>query len=388
MSLMNLLQPKTEKPAPPAVRRTEAEEAASPAGPAAEILRLQRTVGNRSVGRMLAASAPVIQRADAPAEAPPAPAPDPTLAAVAAVRSFQVDQNLVRDAVGGARKQLDQRLRQRERELKKYLAHVGENSKVGQAVQADLKKELDDILESPDSRFVNPGMRKDVLDAHAALEAKQQAAAQGEAHFHRYDTVFAGKAVADTLAAKGFTPAELKALVSQESGDLLAGEGDANVEGPAGLAQIDQATAKAAGDPTGQKRLAAATAIPMAAQVLVMKSTALEKGLQEVPTGEEYKKFVYAAYNAGEGTIQQAQRLAKGMGRPGTTWSDLIRPVAGKGIESSPFYRAADALLRKQKVEPGAKYKETTDYVERIRGRLGLDDAAERTPATTPAPAP
>lgn len=376
MSTMRRLVPKTQEPARPDVRRVEAPAPAAPSGTAAGILRMQRTVGNRSVGRML------VQRAGMGDVHVAEDRMEETLRqeAVAAVRSFHVDQNLVKEGVGGARKQLDQRLKQREDTLKKYLAQVGENSKVGEAVAANLEKKLKDILDTPDSRFVNPGLRQDVVRAYNALDARQQAAAEGERRFHRHDAIFASREVAATLAARGFTPAELKALVSQESGDLTAGEGDGNIAGPAGPAQIDLETARSVEDPTGTGRLTPATAIPEAARVLVKKARALESMLQEVPTGEEFKKFVYATYNAGEGTIQVAQKLAKEMGRPGTTWNDLIRPAPGKGVESTPFYRAASRTLA-GKVAPGDKYRETTGYVERIRGRLGLQDAAEQAPA-------
>jgi hypothetical protein len=355
-------------PAPPAAQRDAAST-----GPAAEILRMQRTVGNRGVGRMLASASAVVQRAEDPAAAPAAP--DPVLESVAAVRSFHVEQNLVKEGVGGARKLLDTKVRQRRKELEKYLKQVGEGSKVGQVVRADLEKDLAAILAEPDSRFVSPKMREVIIEAHRALAAKEAVAAEGERRFHRHDALFADPEVVETLAAKGFTPAELKALVSQESGDLLKGESDENVEGPAGIAQIDMKTAQSVGaDPAD--RLAARTAIPMAARILVKKVRALEKGLQAPPSAEDYKKFVYGAYNAGEGTIQEAQRLAKAMGRPGTAWSDLMQPVAGKGIESSPFYGAAKAKLARLGVDPGAKHKETGDYVERILGRLSPAPAA------------
>lgn len=81
----------------------------------------------------------------------------------------------------------------------------------------------------------------------------------------------------------------------------------------------------------------------------------------------EYKKFVFASYNAGQGTIKNAQKEAKAMNRNPTAWDELI-----KGGDQSPLYKAIALQKAKYPTKKDIldKYDETTRYVEKIFRRL------------------
>lgn len=317
---------------------------------------IQRSVGNARVAQMAArapGSPPAVQlQVKTPLEE------------VHTVRSLHIEDNL-EGAVRGAESVLERRLRQRNAAIQKELQAVSKlqdqpwAKNKADALSADLKKDLDEILKSPDSQYVNPTLRQDIVAAYKAVAKKQAALKAGEAKWRKYDPVFADQSVVKLLATKGFSPAELKALVAQESGDLTRSDTKGDI---AGIAQMGAKEVKEVGGKP-EDRLDPDKAIPLAAKVLIKKATQLEAGLGAIPTGADYKKFVFASYNAGARTIVEAQKKAKTMGRDPTSWDSLVQ-----GGQNSPLHHGIKVAL--PKLDTAKKYRETTDYVARIFARL------------------
>jgi membrane-bound lytic murein transglycosylase MltF len=285
---------------------------------------------------------------------------------VQAVTSLSVEENL-RGAVSGDEAALQRKLAARRKAIAAALKQVKEPKlrdqawakRKAEALEKDLAKSQDEILSGPDSPSVNKALRDDIVKAHKALVAGRTALSEGEKKWHRYDDLFASDAVVKTLAAKGFSPADLKALVAQESMDLLIAETKGDI---AGIAQMGAKEAKeVGGDP--KDRLDPKTAIPLAAKVLVKKAQQLDAMLTKKPAGDDYKKFVFASYNAGASTIATAQKKAPAMKRDATSWDQLVA-----GGDTSPLFAAIQERLKD--LPTRKKYRETTDYVDRIFKRL------------------
>ncbi len=260
---------------------------------------------------------------------------------------------------------LERRLKQRKAAIERELKAVSKlqaqpwAKKKADVLTADLKKGLDEILKSADSKYVNPDLRKDIVTAHKAVEKKQAALKAGEAKWRKYDPIFADQEVVKILATKGFSAAELKALVAQESGDLTKSDSKGDI---AGIAQMGSKEVKEVGGKP-EDRLNPNKAILLAAKVLIKKATQLEAELSPLPTGADYKKIVFASYNAGARTIVEAQKKAKAMQRNAASWESLV-----KGGANSPLYHGIKVAL--PKLDTAKKYRETTDYVARIFARL------------------
>lgn len=343
----------------PPARATEMLSAPQPlagaAGQAQMMKNMQHSVGNMRVGRMLQAggNTPSVQRQ---AKTP--------LEEVQSVRSMHIEENL-EAAMTGAENVLERRIKQRKAAIERELQAVSKlqsqpwAKQKADALTADLKKDLDEILKSPDSKYVNPQLRQAIVTAHKAVEKKQTALKAGEAQWRKYDPVFANQEVVKILATKRFSAAELKALVAQESGDLTRSDTKGDI---AGIAQMGAKEVKEVGGKP-EDRLDPNKAIPLAAKVLIKKATQLEAGLNPLPQSADYKKFVFASYNAGARTLIEAQKKAKAMGRDAASWESLV-----KGGANSPLYHGIKAAL--PKLDTAKKYQETTDYVARIFARL------------------
>jgi hypothetical protein len=351
---------KAEGPARPTIARaaaadTPAERVGGAAGQAQLARAMQHSVGNAGVGRLASGGGARVQR-QAAAKTP--------LVEVQGVRSLHIEQNLERAKTGGEG-MLARRLKQRRAAIEKELAAVSKLTDQpwaqakAHALTADLKKDLPAILKAEDSKYVDPRLRADVVAADKALEKQRAALKAGEQRWHAYDADFADNEVAKILAPKGFTPAELKALVAQESGDLTKDDRKGDI---AGIAQMGAREAKEAGGKP-EDRLDPHKAIPLAAKVLITKANQLEAGLNPLPGGVDYKLFVFASYNAGARTIVEAQRKAKAMKRDPSSWASLVQ-----GDTSSPLFQAIKVAL--PDLSPARKYREVTDYVERIQARL------------------
>ena len=285
---------------------------------------------------------------------------------VQAVSSLHVEESL-QGAVSGEEGALRRKLVARQKAITKALQQVKDPKirdqpwakKKAEMLERDLAKSQDDVLKTPDSASVDKALRADIVKAHKALVASSAALTEGEKRWHRYDDIFASAAVVKTLAAKGFSPADLKALVAQESMDLLVNETKGDI---AGIAQMGAKEAKEAGGAPAD-RLDAKKAIPLSAKVLVLKARQLDAVMATKPSGNDYKKFVFASYNAGASTIATAQHKAAEMKRNSTSWDQLVA-----GGDKSPLFAAIKDRLPKSPTRK--KYNETTDYVERIFKRL------------------
>jgi hypothetical protein len=184
-------------------------------------------------------------------------------------------------------------------------------------------------------------------------------------------------------------PLVLKSILAQETGFVASA---ANTYGYAGIAQLGVREARQVGLGTGSsrmrnsrtgvaarvdrardERLVPRLAIPAAARLLRAKATALERGFGHygAPNGDDYWRFVAAAYNGGEGTVLRALRIAYGDSTPDTVrWDDLVRAPDGD-VRRSPLYRAVVEVG----MNPRVKYREISEYardvVSRARSRLG-----------------
>jgi len=98
------------------------------------------------------------------------------------------------------------------------------------------------------------------------------------------------------------------------------------------------------------------------------KRTILSEGLWTIPVNSisERKKFVLGAFNAGEGRIASAQRLAEKAGKDPQLWRDVARYLPGETqqyVEKIPLYEAEFALKspadksRKRKDVRTGKYR-------------------------------
>lgn len=302
---------------------------------------------------------------------PPTPAPDPK-AEVAKVKSLRVEEDL-KPGLTADEAMVDKKHKAREDAIAKALASASPTSEYGKKLARDQAKSRDDVVKTKDEA-ANPALRDDILKAIAEVAATKTNIATEETAFHRFDDVFAGADVATALSGSGFTASDLKALVSQESGDLLK-KNETDAEGNIqGIAQLGKTAAEAVGaDPAD--RTDPAKAIVIAAKYLAHNAGLLKASLSPLPTGEDFKKFVIASYNAGQLTIQTAQKKAVAQSRAGSAWSEIVDPAKGKGIDTSPLHKAWTEMKATvsglKKIDPDQKYRETKEYVERIYRRLG-----------------
>jgi hypothetical protein len=183
-------------------------------------------------------------------------------------------------------------------------------------------------------------------------------------------------------------PEILKSLLAQESGfrpDVV------NRYGYAGIAQLGVQEARAVGLSTGSSRMRSrrasaefdrardqrfdpSKAIPGAVALLRMKAQTLDQGLVmrgtrlagfgELgrPSGDDYWRFVAAAYNGGEGTVLLALYYAYGNTPPAEVrWSDLVTGPGGD-VTRSPLWRACRRFF----ANPAAKYTEISEYARDV----------------------
>jgi soluble lytic murein transglycosylase-like protein len=251
-------------------------------------------------------------------------------------------------------KQLDRRLQKRKDEITAALAET-KNEARKTALSADLAKSLDDIVKSPDAKGINPELRADIIKSATALGKATAKAQSAQQAWSQFDDVFVDADVVKTLAGIGLVPADLKALIARESGDLTE---NPQGSGIAGIAQIGVQEEKRAGGSPGARKQPR-TAIPLAAKVLVDTAGDLKKALKTVPSGDDWKKFLFAAYNAGVYAIAAAQSAAK---TGGDTWAELVA-----GGQSSPLFAG---LKKFYGDKTKAKFSEVTNHVNGIVERL------------------
>lgn len=309
---------------------------------------------------------PTLQRAEAPAAATPSPL-DVDEEALRGVRGVTAEIGPSRRSkeLAGAESELKRRWEQRQKHLREVMEIYKGRPKAALA-EADLAKTPKQLEETED-RSIAADFRRQFLVAVGKVKRAEKLVAEAETRWTEYDEVFASREVVDILAKKGFTPADLKAISATESGDLL--KTGKNPKGTAtGILQITDSTVEdLKGNVKQDKadRNYPARAIPLGARVLVRKAEALEKDLRPMPTGEQLPYFLFASYNAGQGTLQAAQAAARAMSRDPASWAELCRLGEGatevEKIENSPLGRAINAKLIK-KPPPGAEAKVVEKY--------------------------
>lgn len=183
-----------------------------------------------------------------------------------------------------------------------------------------------------------------VIDAWLERETshKQAALENASRHFNDKDAL---------------TVSTLEAIYGQES-SFGRNRRSRGMSGAAGDFQLEQETARRLGLTVGKKndeRFDIDNASAAAAKYLKMHDTAFSKktalsgklATTLVKDSNERKKFVIAAFNAGEGRIAKAQMLAKESGKDPTVWQDVKR-----------FLEAAGATPKKA--------EEIQEYVDKV----------------------
>lgn len=155
-------------------------------------------------------------------------------------------------------------------------------------------------------------------------------------------------------------PFILKSMLIQESNMSKKAR---NCHGYAGIAQLGRHEARSAGLTVNysiDERLIPHRAIEGCVQVAKIKAQALEKGVFKRygrPKGDEYWKFIAAAYNAGEGTVSRAMRIAYGTSKPREVkFEDLITSASGN-MYDTPLYKALSRRWHKK-----AKFREIKEF--------------------------
>jgi hypothetical protein len=227
----------------------------------------------------------------------------------------------------------------------------------------------------------NAGLTGFVTNLGTAVDAyltKRQSIDDEPAQFGRFDQNFLDPDVVTILSGMNanFRPADLKAMLANESGDFtnVAIEGldgvnkktagiisnKKNTKGPSfiGVAQMNDdaktdALAQAKrlkitppSDSPDDARTRVPDAIKLAALYVASIARDLSMNLPDTkPTGAELKKFVLAAYNGGVGKVKKAVRAH---GKKTYTWADIVADASAMAVWTS------------------AKQLEVTNYVTNI----------------------
>jgi membrane-bound lytic murein transglycosylase MltF len=149
----------------------------------------------------------------------------------------------------------------------------------------------------------------------------------------------------------------LEAIYAQES-SFGKNRRNRGIKGAAGDFQLEKETAERMGltvTAKNDERFDVDNASAASAKYLktqdrtFSKSTVLSKDISTIPVEDavERKNFAIAAFNAGEGRIAQAQKLAKEDGKNPAKWDDVKKYLKPAGATDS-------------------KVKETQEYVDRV----------------------
>ena len=298
-----------------------------------------------------------------------APAP---ISQIRKVRSLRIEEDL-KPGVEGAENLLKKKIASRLKvidtqleELQPYHKQQWARKKLRDLLE-DKRKSLREILNTPDSKWVHKNHRLQISNAHNKLEQRKHALKASKKAFHLHDKRFADTKVSDVLRKKGFTAADLKALVAQESGDFSMSDNKGDIAGPA---QIGKRETREVGHKE-EDRLNPSKFALVAAKVLIKKAISLEAGSPGLPAAgsEEYKKFVFASYNAGQGTIIEAQKKTGEFKRNYKHWDDVIKVAkVPAGYKTSGLHEGIKSKL--PDLDANKKYDETVGYVRRIFRRL------------------
>jgi len=159
-------------------------------------------------------------------------------------------------------------------------------------------------------------------------------------------------------------PLVLKSMMAQESG---FSETKRNQYGYVGIMQIGPREAREVGLSTRGKideRKDPAVAVP--ASVKLMKRKAKHMHAEAfvkygLPVGDEYWKYISAAYNAGEGTMTKAMELAYGKHRPIQVKFKDVLIMKNGDYRTTPLYRALPYRWR-----TAEKFREVSEYAESV----------------------
>jgi soluble lytic murein transglycosylase-like protein len=159
-------------------------------------------------------------------------------------------------------------------------------------------------------------------------------------------------------------PLIVKSMMAQESGFA---ETKRNQYGYVGIMQIGPREAREVGLKTRgriDERKIPLKAVPASVKLMKRKAKHLHAEAfvrYGLPKGDEYWKFVSAAYNAGEGTMAKAMELAYGNRRPmQVKFKDVLVSKNGD-YRATPLYRALPNRWR-----TAAKYREVSEYAENV----------------------
>lgn len=198
------------------------------------------------------------------------------------------------------------------------------------------------------NRFVRASISQflSALDAYLSTRARVD---QERTEFHRFDPLINAADVITLLngiAGPHFTRADLKALTGQETADFTNTRihgisGTAGIRGPGrrnpghiGVGQLttaarNEAIAWASGQGVTiparpDPRRIPAEAFKLAAAYMGRVSEILQRTLpRNRPSGDEYKKMVFAGYNGGPATVYRAARSFVGSTARNYTWADI-----------------------------------------------------------------
>ena len=261
-------------------------------------------------------------------------------------------------------KQLHKRLDKRKADINKMLADENKRSHPDKAkidaLNKDLAKPLNKIIDMKVHDHASTAVRKDIAESASQLDRDKTREKTIGDQWSKFDSTFASQDVRNALGPDTITPADLKALIAQESGDLM-NEHKAK-KGRSGIAQLSPKEEKQFGGKPGDRDIPE-KAIVMAAKAVADKAHLLDKLLKNKPTGKDRRKFIMGAYNAGEFTIRDAQNFAIADGKNGTTWDELT-----DGGDKSALHRAvAKDLAPKLKAKASAKDKKKAEKALQIK---------------------
>lgn len=159
----------------------------------------------------------------------------------------------------------------------------------------------------------------------------------------------------------------IKSMLAQESSFTAKPK---NRHGYKGIAQLGRKEARLAGlsvTKNNDERLDPERAIEACVTIMRNKAERLNKTVFKkygTPKGDEYWKFIAAAYNAGEGTVARAIRIAYGNSKPDSVvFKDLLQKKNTSKYDSA-LYKAIPKHWGKNR-----KYKEISEFAMHVVNR-------------------
>lgn len=271
-------------------------------------------------------------------------------------------------ALGAAHQKLGHASAERMRAISGLLKQMqsnGSSAAMISKVQDDLHRPIDEVATTKDSRLVFSGLQQDVSKWFGEAAKREQKLHGTMQAWSKLDKTYLAPQVAETLAPLGLSPADLKALVGQESGDHMLKDQRGDI---AGIAQIGARENREVGPHLDRKD--DHQAIELAALVLSKKADQLEamaryRGVDwdAVQASPDFSRLLFASYNAGAEPIARALKIAQNEGLDITSWA-AIRGAPG-AHDNAPLHRGL-AATKTYRGKAAAKAKEVRTYVQRI----------------------